>query len=92
MRFLAKPIARRFLGDTFDDMVAMDHLLERSPIEWTSVRPPRLTDKPATGEYRVSRDRDFRFGFQVSRADVAAFMLDIVDDPGTSRAAYYVAN
>jgi len=87
-----KPLARRFLRHTFDDMVAMDDELAHSDVEWTSVRPPRLTDKPGTGHYRVSRDRDFRFGVTVARADVAHFMLAIIDDPAMYRAACYVAN
>lgn len=37
--------------------------------------PPRLTDKPLTGEYRVQEDHLPRFGFSVSRADVADFMI-----------------
>jgi putative NADH-flavin reductase len=88
----AKPMARRFLRHTFDDMVAMDDELAHSDVEWTSVRPPRLTDKAGTGRYRTSRDHDLRFAVTVARADVAHYMLSILDDRSTYRAACYVAN
>ncbi len=39
------------------------------------MRPPKLTDKPGTGRYRVREDHLPRFGFSISRADVADFMI-----------------
>ncbi|GAB3639603.1 NAD(P)-dependent oxidoreductase [Spirosoma arcticum] len=52
-------------------------------LNWTIVRPGRLTNGPATDLLRASTDVRFR-GFDspsVSRADVARFMLDQVDLP-----------
>ena len=51
----------------------MEAILMRSDLGWTIVRPPRLTDKPGTQEYRVWEDHLPRFGFTVSRADLADF-------------------
>jgi putative NADH-flavin reductase len=45
-------------------------------LEWTMVRPPRLLDKPATGKIRVARGRLPKGGFDISRADVADYMLE----------------
>ena len=60
--------------------VAEDDLRARD-LDWTILRPGRLTDAPPTGRIRlapppVPRDT-------VSRADVAAVIADLLDNPGT---------
>ncbi len=54
-----------------------DVALRDSGLEWTIIRPGRLTDGPATG--RVSLGRDVASG-EVSRADVAAVVAAVLDD------------
>lgn len=50
-----------------------------SSLRWTVVRVPRLGDDDPRGEYRVGED--IQLGFEaVARADVAAFMLDVVEE------------
>jgi hypothetical protein len=46
-------------------------------------RPPRLTDKPLTGAYRIAYGRNLRRGLLVSRADVAHLMLRMLGQPET---------
>lgn len=65
------------------DAAAMENVFENSGLDWTIVRPPELTAKPYTGEYRVLEGHLPRFGFKISRADVSDFMLKAVEDPGT---------
>jgi putative NAD(P)-binding protein len=60
----------------------MENIFQRSGLNWTVVRPPQLTDKPPTGKYRVLDGRLPLFGFNISRADVADFMIKAVEDPG----------
>jgi putative NADH-flavin reductase len=74
-----------FLGKLFfpgivADASAMEDVLEESGLDWTIARPPELTDKPHTGKYRVREGRLPLFGFRISRADVADFMLKAVED------------
>jgi len=57
------------------DSSAMEEVLKKSRLDWTIVRPPELTDKPSTGNYRVREGHLPRFGFKISRADVADFMI-----------------
>ncbi len=64
------------------DAAAMENVFENSGLDWTIVRPPELTAKPYTGEYRVLEGHLPRFGFKISRADVSDFMLKAVEDPG----------
>lgn len=86
LRYLIKPLARRtFLRHVCADMRAAEAEVEASELDWTIVRPPRLTDKAATGACRVAIDRNLPHGFRVSRADLAAYMLALADDPASVR-------
>ena len=76
-----KPVDRAFglllavlARDVLRDAEAHARVLQESGLEFTLVRGPRLTDGPRTGVYRVGYvGKDS--GTQVSRADVADFML-----------------
>jgi hypothetical protein len=56
------------------------------------VRPPELTDKPYTGRYRAQEGRLPRFGFKVSRADVADFMIMAVENRSSIRKIVGLSN
>jgi NAD(P)H-binding len=58
----------------------MEEVFEKSGLEWTIARPPRLTDRPYTGKYRVREGHLPRFGFTISRVDVADFMVNAVEN------------
>jgi len=62
------------------DACAMEELLQRSQLDWTLVRPPRLTDGHHSGKYRVREGHLPRFGFSISRANVADCFLSILDN------------
>jgi putative NADH-flavin reductase len=62
-----------FFPDVVRDASEMEDVFRKSGLDWTMVRPPRLTDKPRTGKYRVKEGHLPRFGFTISRADVADF-------------------
>lgn len=66
---------RTFLRSIYPDKAKADAMIEASPLEWTIVRPVRLTNGPRTGRYRVSERFDARGSTTVSRADVADFMI-----------------
>ena len=83
-RRVASPLLWRAFPEVYGDLARMEDLLAGSGLDWTSVRPPRLTNGPLTGRARVVRGEVAR-GFLVSRADVAAAMLAAVGDPSTSR-------
>ncbi|HZE38344.1 MAG TPA: NAD(P)H-binding protein [Stackebrandtia sp.] len=81
IRHLASPMIKRILREHYADLARMEDLLRDSDLEWTIVRPPRLTDAAATGEYRTAVGRNLRRGVTISRADVAGYMLGCVGDP-----------
>jgi len=70
---------RLFFPSVVEDATAMEDVIATSGLDWTLVRPPRLTDGPRTGDYRVREGHLPRFGFTASRADVADYMIKTVE-------------
>ncbi len=85
MRNLGAPLTRLFLREHYADLALMEEELRESGLDWTIVRPPRLTDRPLTGTYRTAYERNVRGGTLVSRADVAHCMLRALEQPETVR-------
>lgn len=90
VRFLLKPLLSTLLRHSFADMRRTEEIVRGSGLDWTLVRPPRLTDGPHTGTYRTEVDRNVRGGLRLSRADLADFLLGCVDStPGRVVAVAY---
>jgi putative NADH-flavin reductase len=87
---LATRLLKRLLWVLFrpvySDMARMEDEIRRSGLDWTIVRPPRLTDRPATGRYRTAINRGVRRGNFIGRADLAGAILTLLDDPTSIRA------
>ena len=83
---------RLFFPGVVVDASAMEQIFLQSGLDWTIVRPPQLTDKPFTGKYRVRTGHLPRFGFNISRADVAHSFLKTVEDPTSIRKIVGVSN
>jgi putative NADH-flavin reductase len=66
------------------DMTAMEATLQKDGLEWTIVRPPRLTNGPLTKSYSVADGR-LPKGMTVSRACVADFMIKEAERPAHVR-------
>jgi putative NADH-flavin reductase len=75
MRGLMKLVARHVL----EDAERHAEIVRASDLEWTLVRPPRLTEGERTGRYRTGY---MRLGARhaISRADLAEFMLALAGD------------
>ena len=70
----------------------MERVFDESGLDWTMVRPPELTNKPYTGKYRVREGHLPRFGFKVSRSDVADFMIKAIENRASIRQVVGVCN
>jgi uncharacterized protein YbjT (DUF2867 family) len=92
MRHLANPIVKAALREHYADLARMEEVLRDSDLDWTAVRPPRLTDKPVTGTYRTTYGQNIRRGIFVSRADVAHYMLWALDQPETFKRTVGIAS
>src|SRR5439155_20580419 len=67
------------------DKAAAEDYLRASDLDWTIVYPPSLTNGPATGAYRSGETLELGGVPTISRADVAHFMLNQLDDASYSR-------
>jgi putative NADH-flavin reductase len=92
MRNLLSPSIKAAFPRLYADLALMEDVLRDSGLDWTVVRPPRLTDKPLTGAYRTAYGQNLRRGLRVSRADVAHLMLGALERPETIKQAIGVAN
>lgn len=69
-----------FFPSVVMDAGDMEGIFRQSALDWTLVRPPKLTDNSHTGRYRMREGHLPRFGFSISRADVADCFLRLLDD------------
>ncbi|MFI5767971.1 NAD(P)-dependent oxidoreductase [Streptomyces sp. NPDC051658] len=88
---LVRKVVGAILKEVYADLTRMEAALARSVTDWTSVRPPKLTNGPLTGTYRTAVGSTPRSGRTISRADVAHAMLALVDDPASVKQGVGVA-
>jgi putative NADH-flavin reductase len=74
------------------DATAMETIIRESDLEWTLLRPPKLTDGEHTGKYRVREGHLPRFGFSISRANVADCFVRMLEDSSSSRKIFGVSS
>ena len=67
------------LDTVYDDIGEMEEAVMASDLVWTLVRPAVLTDGPATDAYRSRVGDVVPGGLLVSRADLARFLLVVVE-------------
>lgn len=92
MRNLLGPLTKFALREHYADLALMEEILRESGLDWTIVRPPRLTDKPLTGIYRMAYGKNLRRGLFISRANVAHLMLRVLDQPESIKQTIGIAN
>jgi uncharacterized protein YbjT (DUF2867 family) len=92
MRHLGAPLTKAALRKTYADLAEMEDTLRGSGLDWTIIRPPRLTGKPPTGAYRTAIGHNLPRGLFISRADVARLMLATLHQPGTIGQVIGIAN
>lgn len=92
MRNLLSPLTKAVLREHYGDLALMEEALRDSDLDWTIVRPPRLTDKALTGTYRTAYGQNVRRGLRVSRADVAQLMLGVLGRPEAIRQTIGIAS
>ncbi|HEX4223932.1 MAG TPA: NAD(P)H-binding protein [Pseudonocardiaceae bacterium] len=92
MRNVLTPMIKVGFDWNYLDLALMEDVLRDSGLDWTSVRPPRLTDKPRTGRYRTAIEQNLRGGMTIARADVADLMLTAIERTETIGHAIGIAN
>jgi putative NADH-flavin reductase len=90
------PLIKSIFRDIYADLALMEARIRDGGdawgLDWTVVRPPRLTNRPLTGGYRTVIGANVSRGNFISRADVAHAMLAALADPRTVRQPIGVAN
>jgi uncharacterized protein YbjT (DUF2867 family) len=74
------------VGDKMRDKETMESLIVRSGLEWTIVRPPKLTDRTESGHNATGVDLPIRLWSSISRADLARFLIREAEEPRFARA------
>jgi putative NADH-flavin reductase len=68
------------MKEEYEDKEAQEQLIRQSTLDWTIVRPSRLTKGPRTGNYRMKSSLEFSLQSSISRADVADCLLKQLTD------------
>lgn len=78
-------VGRLFFPGVVADAREMERTFIATNLDWTILRPPRLTNEAHSGKYRVCEGRLPLMGFRVSRADVADCMVQLVNNRSSTR-------
>jgi len=87
-RFVMRRLIRFFIADIMLRVPLADHTtneerIAKSNLQWTLVRPAGLTNGPKTGRLKHGNQKTILKGNpQISRANVASFMLEQLSDTG----------
>ncbi len=74
--FFLNRIIRPNFNKVYYDQTRWETILDDTEdIDWTCVRPPYLTNKAFTGEYRIKEKHVPKGGRKISRADLADFIV-----------------
>lgn len=73
---LMKWLFRKRQPTVAEDREKQEEMVEKSGLEWTVVKPPRLTEGKKTGWYQAGADLKVSAFSRISRADLSAFILD----------------
>jgi putative NADH-flavin reductase len=71
-------LLQRLGGQAVQDKAVEHRVWAASGLDWTLVRPPRLVDRPGTGEVEHSASRSPRTTW-IRRVDLARFVVDCVE-------------
>nr|XP_022338349.1 uncharacterized protein LOC111133908 [Crassostrea virginica] len=93
IKWILRPL---FIGNLLHNMGEMEDYLSKDcqDINFTVVRPPGLTNQPSTGKtVRAENGRQFldESTTQISRRDVAKYMLDIIKESSVYKACVAVS-
>jgi len=85
VKLFARLILQPILGSQYHDTAKMMEKITRiDDLDWTLVGLPRLTNGKPRGSFRSSIG-SLHHPFQISRADLADYLVSIIDEPKTFR-------
>ena len=90
IRILTK-FLQRILKKPYADLLKMEQELKQTNSDWTIVRPPRLTNGKLKRKCRFAVNEWLQNCTNISRADLAYFMLEQINNRNTYQAIIEVA-
>ena len=86
-------LVKKLLKDTYEDIVETGSLIANSHLDWTIVRLPMLSKKPAMGKLNIGYTGDGKVKlFSLTREDLANFLIQQLDDKTYIRKAPVLSN
>lgn len=80
--WLAVRLAWLIFGNVYKDLARAEELVQASGLEWSIVRATMLSDGPPVGQVHTDEAANATGGdWQLSRADYAMTLLDVVENP-----------
>lgn len=92
MRQTIKLVIQPMFKYAYEDMARMEKNLRGSGLDWTVVRPPRLTNRPKTGAYRTAMNKHLPKAQGITRADLADYMIKSIPDEASYQAIVEISN
>lgn len=91
--FFFERVLKPLFHTLYDDMRRMEELVEQSELDWTVLRPARLTNAPRSGGVRVAPGTHSLRGFgMTTRRDLARVTLDALESDELVRVAAAIAS
>lgn len=78
--------------DAYRNVLEIGKHVASSDLDWTLVRVPRMTRKPATGKLTIGYHGDGKVRFVLTREDLAVFLLQQIEDKTYIRKAPAISN
>ena len=72
--------ARTLLRGIYADKILGERMVRESGLDWTIAQPAGLTNGPRTGRYQAAERLTLSRLPKISRADVAHFLLEQIED------------
>lgn len=91
IRLLTRFVLQKILRHMYTDLRKMEEIVKQCGLEWTIMRPPQLTDKALTGNYRFEVNHFLLNALKISRADLAHFILHNIGNQQIIKAKVEVA-
>ena len=85
-------LMRLLFRDLYADKALGDDVIRRSALDWTLVYPTTLTNGPNTGTYRAGERLHLRGLPTISRADVADFLANQIEDTTYLKKGVLISN
>ena len=83
MKFIIKNVLQRLFKHSYADMLKMETILSKSNQNWTVIRPPRLLNGDKTGNYRTVSNDYLEGMSSLTRADLAHYIINHLEDEKT---------